>query len=190
MRQSVDEQVRAFYCDQEMPEAALNRLVERTGELRRARRRRWLAVAAAVLLAVAGGFWMRHVTATAGLADRVVAEVATNHRKDLAVEVSTFDYQQLGQALDKLPFAVTAPEAARAQGYQLVGGRYCTIQAQIAAQLKIRHPRTGRLATLYITELSPELAALPGQRRTADEITVELWSQDGLLYALAHADSS
>ena len=48
------------------------------------------------------------------------------------------------------------PMVEQVKGYELVGGRYCTIQAQLAAQLKIRHLQTGRIATLYVTEFSPE----------------------------------
>lgn len=185
MRQAIDDQVRSFYLEQRLPEERLTELLKRADEQRRARHRRWLALAATVVLVLAGGFWLRHWTAAEGLADRVVAEVAMNHRKDLAVEVVVADYEQLRPALDKLPFEVAPPAAERSAGYKLVGGRYCSIQAQLAAQLKIRHPQTGRVATLYVTELSPQLASLPGQQRTDDEITVELWSQDGLLYALA-----
>ena len=188
MRQSIDDQVRAFYLEQELPEERLTQLLERAEASRRARRRRWLALAAAVVLTVAGGLWLRHWTAAERLADRVVAEVAMNHRKDLAVEVETSDYELLGTALDKLPFEIAPPAAEQALGYELVGGRYCSIQAQLAAQLKIRHSRTGRLATLYVTELSPELASLPGQQLSADEITVDLWAQGGLLFALAHGE--
>lgn len=190
MRQAIDDQVRAYYLEQQLPEERLAQLLQRADELRRARRRRWLALAATVALVVAGGLWLRHWTATEGLADRVVAEVAMNHRKDLAVEVSVTGYEELRPALDKLPFEVAPPAAERAAGYQLVGGRYCSIQAQLAAQLKIRHLQTGRVATLYVTELSPQLASLPGQRRADDEVVVELWSQGGLLYALAHVDTS
>ncbi|MEM7583155.1 MAG: hypothetical protein AAF560_07230 [Acidobacteriota bacterium] len=190
MRQNIDEQVRAFYLDQQMPEERMTQLLERAAELQQARRRRWLALAATVALVVFGGLWLRHWTAAEGLADRVVAEVAMNHRKDLAVEVAVADYEQLQPALDKLNFEVAPPMAQQAAGYQLVGGRYCSIQAQLAAQLKIRHLQTGRVATLYVTELSPELASLPGQQRTDDGVTVELWSQGELLYALAHAESS
>lgn len=190
MKQTIDDQVRAFYLDQQMPEERLTQLLERTGEVRRSRRRRWLSLAAAAALAVAFGLWLFHWSAIEGLADRVVAEVAMNHRKDLAVEVPVADYAKLRPALDKLPFDVQPPSAKWAAGYQLVGGRYCSIQAQLAAQLKIQHSQTGQVATLYVTELSPQLASLPGQRLTDDEVTVELWSQDGLLYAMAHADSS
>ena len=190
MRQAIDDQVRAFYLDQQLPEERLEHLLERSGDLRRARRRRWLALAATAALVVVSGLWLRHWTAVEGLTDRVVAEVAMNHRKDLAVEVSVADYGQLRPALDKLPFEVAPPTAQRAAGYELIGGRYCSIQAQLAAQLKIRHLQTGRVATLYVTELSPQLTSLPGQQRTDDKITVELWSQDGLLYALAHTESS
>lgn len=190
MRQPIDDQVRAFYLDHELPDERLAQLLERSDALRRTRQLRWLALAATVALVVAGVVWLRQWTAAEGLAARVVAEVAMNHRKDLAVEVSVTDYRKLRPALDKLSFDVAPPASERAAGYQLVGGRYCSIQAQLAAQLKIRHRETGDLATLYVTELSPRLASLPGQRRTTDEFTVELWAQDGLLYALAYADTS
>lgn len=189
MRQSIDDQVRAFYREQELPEERLAQLLERAQEARRARQRRWLAVAAAIALLVIGGALLRHWTMAEGLADRVVAEVALNHRKDLAVEVSAASYEQLRSVLDKLPFDVAPPLADHAEGYQLVGGRYCTIQAQLAAQLKIRHPQTGSLATLYVTELSPELASLPGKQRSDEEVTVEIWAQGDLLYAMAHGEN-
>ncbi|MEM9290479.1 MAG: hypothetical protein AAGD01_02240 [Acidobacteriota bacterium] len=190
MRQSIDDQVRAFYLEQEMPQDRVEQILQRTAELRRARQRRWLALAATIVLVVAGGLWLRHWTATEALADRVVAEVAMNHRKDLGVEVSAADYDQLQPALDKLPFAILPPATERAEGYRLLGGRYCSIQAQLAAQLKIRDPQTGRTATLYVTELSPQLQSLPGKQRTADEVTVDIWAQDGLLYALAQGEGT
>ena len=189
MRQSIDDQVRAFYLAQELPEECVAQLLERASKLRRTRQWRWRAMAAAAVLVVACGLWLHHWTAAERLVDRVMAEVAMNHRKNLAVEVPAANYEHLRSALDRLPFEVAPPAAERAAGYQLVGGRYCSIQAQLAAQLKIRHLQTGRMATLYVTELSPQLASLPGQRRTTDEITVELWAQGGLLYALAHDPS-
>ncbi len=68
-----------------------------------------------------------------------------------------------------------------------VCGRYCSIQAQLAAQLKLRHRPTGRLTTLYVTELTPGLKALPGVRRLFEDVTIEIWRQNGLLYVLASA---
>jgi len=110
-----------------------------------------------------------------------------NHLKDLAPEIAETRWPALGVELDKLGFALTEPSRL-AGDYRLVGGRYCSIQAQLAAQLRILDAQ-GRSATLYVTELSPELESLPGTERRRDEVEIEVWQEDGLLYALARGSS-
>ncbi|MEM8930348.1 MAG: hypothetical protein AAGE94_04205 [Acidobacteriota bacterium] len=181
-RNTVDEQVRAYYRDQALAPDRAREILDRARDHQRRRRRRTLVAIAAVLLIACGAVLLRGVLADRALGDRVAAEVAMNHKKDLDVEITAGSYPELGAALDKLTFALEAPR--RLAGHELIGGRYCSIQAQLAAQLKVRSP-DGDTTTLYVTELTTALADLPGTRRELDGIAIELWSEDGLLYALA-----
>ncbi|MEM1182289.1 MAG: hypothetical protein AAGM22_28325 [Acidobacteriota bacterium] len=180
---SVDRQVRAFYEDQGLPAARAQEILERARRAKAHRRRRLVVAVAAALLLFAAAAVLRTASQARALGDRVAAEVAMNHKKDLDVEIAAATYPELGTALDKLNFALAAPSTKLAD-HRLLGGRYCSIQAQLAAQLKVRDG-AGQTATLYVTELTPPLEGLPGTRRQLDGISIEVWSEDGLLYALA-----
>ena len=182
---SVDDQVRDYYAGQALSSERASEIL-RLGRVQRHSRRgnKWAALLAAAVL-LAAGLWLQGAWSAHQLADRVAAEVAMNHRKDLGVEVATSSYTQLGADLDRLSFRLATPHNEELHDYSLVGGRYCSIQAQLAAQLKVRHNTTGREATLYVTQLTPQLATLPGAQRDNDNVQIEIWSHDGLLYALA-----
>ncbi|MDA8019292.1 MAG: hypothetical protein MPN21_17770 [Thermoanaerobaculia bacterium] len=183
---TVDRQVRAYYGAQALsPDRA--REILRLAETRRSHRRWRLALAVAATLVVAiGTVLLRGALAERALGDRVAAEVAMNHTKDLDVEIAAASYPELGAALDKLTFPLTEP--SKLANHDLLGGRYCSIQAQLAAQLKVRAD-DGRTATLYVTELTPGLVSLSGARREVDGIAIEMWSENGLLFALAETRS-
>lgn len=182
---TVDQQVREYYASQSLSDERLQEMLALAQERRAVRRRRRLIATAAVLLVSLASWWLWTVFAARGLADRAAAEVAMNHRKDLGVEVASTDYAELGEALHKLNFALEPPRNRLTRGYRLVGGRYCSIQAQLAAQLKIHDPDTGDTATLYITEATPALTDLDGAHRALDDVVIDMWQQNGLIYALA-----
>lgn len=188
---SVDEQVRSYYSKQELSEQRAQAVLAAARRQQAAKRRRWYGVAAIVVMSVTVATLLIATFEKSALGDRVAAEVAMGHYKDLEVEVAASSYDELGRALDKLQFALAEPsrwggiaDGAGKTSYELVGGRYCSIQAQLAALLKVRDA-DGRSATLYVTELSPELSSLPGTSRTLDGIEVDVWAEQDLLFALA-----
>ncbi len=180
----VDTQVRSYYQGQGLPPERATAILEQ-GKVTagKRRRRRWMTLAALLLLGL-GAVWLREAVITRGLEQRVAAEVAMNHQKGLAVEERASTYPALGAALDKLPFALLPPEAPALAKHSLVGGRYCSIQAQLAAQLKLQD-QDGRTATLYVTQLSAALQKLPGLQRESSGVEIHMWSEGDLLYALA-----
>ncbi|MEM6797139.1 MAG: hypothetical protein AAF725_24415 [Acidobacteriota bacterium] len=182
---SVDQQVREFYSRQALPEARAREMLAHAKERRRVRRSRLLGGVAAALLVALVAAWGSALFTASRLADRAAAEVAMNHRKDLGVEVVAGDYAELGTLLDKLPFALERPESRALRGYRLVGGRYCSIQAQLAAQLKVFDPESGEHATLYVTRLTESLGPLEGVSREVEGVSIDMWRQGGLLFALA-----
>ncbi|MEM7479838.1 MAG: hypothetical protein AAF481_01580 [Acidobacteriota bacterium] len=181
-RQSIDHQVRRYYRVQKLDDERLAAMV-RGGRSRRRRRVLRLAAAAAVTAVVTSLLWW-----FPGIdrADAVAAEVLLNHQKNLASDFEATTWAALDQGLDRLPFTLEGPRAPgnRLAGFGLLGGRYCSIQAQLAAQVKLVDGR-GKRATLYVTERSETLDPLAGQRRPREGTVIEFWVQEDLFFALA-----
>jgi len=144
-------------------------------------RRSALAVASimvAVLLFIVSG------QNDVGIAERVAQEVAMNHNKALAVEYQTDSYDVLSQRMNKLDFKLRAPTAAFNEGLALIGGRYCSIQGELAAQIKMVD-ETGRVYTLYQTRSNEMLQVINADRIQSAQVNIRLWHEQGLLFALA-----
>ncbi|MFT5369835.1 MAG: hypothetical protein ACI8V2_004813 [Candidatus Latescibacterota bacterium] len=69
--------------------------------------------------------------------------------------------------------------------HQLLGGRYCTIQGELAAQLKRQHKKTGDVKTLYVTRLTQSLQNVQAQTTTQNNITIQTWKTSDCLFGLA-----
>ena len=115
---------------------------------------------------------------------RVLAEIAMNHGKQLDVEVASGDPAIVAQALDRLDVPVRPPGQWPAR-YALLGGRYCSIQGGLAAQLKLRDRESGELYTLYATRLTPDLEAVADTAILYDDVGITLWHRRDVFFALA-----
>ncbi len=114
---------------------------------------------------------------------RIVQEVELNHKKQFKSDFVSTDIQALAVAMNKLEFKLKLPTQMKNTGYQVTGARYCSIQGEIAAQLKLRED-TGAVATLYVTKLNNQFIAIPQQSQVRDELSIELWQEAGLFYSL------
>lgn len=181
----LDRAVRAHYADLAPSPATIERLRRATAATDRGGRRAWRVLAAAAALLVITGMSIAWWTLAdrSRLAGRVALEIALNHEKTLDLDFVVHDYDVLGRAMDKLDFALAEPQETPA-ALALVGGRYCSIQGQLAAQLRLERKDGGR-ATLYQTKLAPSLAALGARTIERDAVSVRLWSEGDVFFALA-----
>ena len=122
------------------------------------------------------------------VSERVAQEVAMNHNKALTVEYQTGSYETLSQQMDKLDFSLRAPSHTSLEGFSLVGGRYCSIQGQLAAQIKLVDS-TGQILTLYQTRAEKPLSVVGKEHVQLDQVDIRLWEEQGLLFALARSSS-
>ena len=182
---SLRDDLRDHYVSEELPPETLARLVEMTETVPPPQRQTLftplLAAAAALVLAlllILPSFGPEENP----LILKVAQEIAMNHNKGLDVEFSTEDYAELRRSMDKLDFALV--EAQRLQGLQLVGGRYCSIQGHLAAQLSLRD-HDGNPLTLYQTLLAEDLEDLTGEEIKTQGLHIELWGEDGVFLGLA-----
>lgn len=114
----------------------------------------------------------------------IAAEVALNHNKRLPSDYVTNSYSELTAVMDKLDFSLSKPEHSKLTGYQLTGARYCSLQGQIAGQLKLRTD-SGELHTLYVTRLSEKFRGLDEVEQEIDGLRVSSWQSEGLFFSLA-----
>ena len=114
----------------------------------------------------------------------VAQEIALNHRKNLNVEFPFKQTAQLSQVMDKLEFAIHDAIYLTDAKLELRGGRYCSIQGQMAAQLKYKDEQ-GVGYTLYQTNLTPLLNKLEAGNQVIDGVSIRYWKENDRLFGLA-----
>lgn len=135
----------------------------------------------AVFLGIFAGQGYHFNSSVTGL---VLQEIAMNHNKRLEAEYPANEYIQLKTAMTRLDFELAKPEKLP-DNYQLIGGRYCSIQGHIAAQLKVKNSDDGRIATLYVTPITKRLSGISGQEAVQGNVNIKLWMADNYFYGLA-----
>ena len=121
------------------------------------------------------------------IAERVSKEVAYNHNKNMPMEIEASSLDQIQNYLIKLDFKLIQSESFSQSQWKLIGGRYCSIQGRMAAQLKIANKPEEKQYTFYQVPYSKDLgkfSTLPLETYI-DGIRIKLWREKGLLLALA-----
>jgi hypothetical protein len=147
--------------------------------------------AAAALALLVGAFFLGRLPSgllsgdltTDPLARSIGREIAMNHKKQLPLEFSAGDYAGLQLQMNKLDFALAPPSSPATSEMHVIGARYCSIQGQLAAQIRLRDT-TGRVYTLYETRLTDKLREVGGEVK-AEGVRVRLWKENGVFCGLA-----
>lgn len=121
------------------------------------------------------------------LTQRVMDEIAYNHRQEMPVEVAANSISVIGQYLNRLSFSLISPQSLAENGWQLIGGRYCSINGKLAAQLKVRNISENKVYTLYQASTEGKLVQPDASLKssTVNGVKVLIWSEQGLLLGLA-----
>ncbi|MDJ0740636.1 MAG: hypothetical protein QNJ91_13045 [Gammaproteobacteria bacterium] len=175
-----------------------SRLRELERVQRQAAARRWWprhgwAVAAAAVVVAAITVVLLPWQAAVDDADRAVAiaeEVAVQHLKRRPLEVRGATIAAVEDYFDELGFRLLDSLRA-APGAELLGGRYCSVQGVIAAQLR-RRDAAGRTQSLFQAPYdAARFGPLPdvgnGEAPRTLQVrglNVDLWVERGLLFAL------
>lgn len=140
---------------------------------------------AAVFIAIIGISYSIFVLTTYQkhtLLESYASEVAYNHKKQLPVEITSSDISELRDKLIKLDFELKFPEIIN-DNHQIIGGRYCSVDNKIAAQLKIKTKNT-KIATLYVFKKDEKLT-FDLKNYEMDSVKVMIWHSNDLIFALA-----
>lgn len=173
--------VAEYYKSQSLSDESLHRILRAGKHARAKRKRRPLMLIAALFLVsvISVGFIQYRMTNT--FTDAAVTEIARNHMKNAKSKVITASFSELSETLDKLSFSFEKPDFLA--GYTLIGGKYCSVQGEKAAQLKLISPK-GVETTLYVTLPRGKLDRLTGSHKGPGNHSVEFVHADSLLWAL------
>jgi len=171
---------------------------------------RWaLAALPLVLVLLVGLWWWQAPPGELSEASRlaqIADEVAGQHLHLKPLEVEAADLNQVRRYLSQLDFRPFASDAPALADLSLQGGRYCSIQGVPAAQLRLRPDASqgeastdgdgDAVQTLYQARYDPKShGPLPDRdhgeapvRLRARGVTVLLWVEGGLVFALARDD--
>ena len=138
---STEKHIQKYYADKSLSGRKVAAILTEGEQVYRRGIARYLPVFATAAVLIVGFLFLNRYLEWGRLNQQVLAEIAMNHSKQLNVEVATGRYDILQTELDRLDFALGPADPALQEAYTLIGGRYCTIQGGLAAQLKLRHKK-------------------------------------------------
>ncbi|RTR27655.1 hypothetical protein [Shewanella atlantica] len=124
----------------------------------------------------------------------IADEVAMNHINMKPLEVDSQRIEPIREYFTELNFSVVKSSLFSKQNYQMLGGRYCSIQGVSAAQIRYQTD-SGNKVTLYEVGYDAELygklphfeSGEPALEVYVKGIRVLLWVEKGLLMAEAQS---
>jgi hypothetical protein len=182
---TLEQQVCDYYATQALPEERVQSIVQLSRTVSPSRRLTWAVGAMAAAILLAGVLFVMNRPVQSNLTQRVMVEIAKNHSKKLQPEFVTGNYQELQAQLSRVEFSILPPGGFLRSGFSLEGGRYCSVQSELAAQLKLQESASGEACTLYVAEATPPLAQIKPGTQVVDGVRVQVWIEDGRLFGLA-----
>ncbi|HJP52872.1 MAG: hypothetical protein QGH99_08550 [Pseudomonadales bacterium] len=118
--------------------------------------------------------------------EKVALEIAYNHSKRMALEIASSNLNDVGAHLSELDFTLVDSVRTDESEWNLLGGRYCSIQGKLAAQLRIKQTTNDSYHTYY-QAIIPDDFELGGSTYSTwvEGTYIELWVEGGLLLGLA-----
>ena len=152
--------------------------------------KKYSSIAASILVAfIIGAHMVTYLdTPETTLMDRITQEILLNHQKQFDVEFSSITIDELRADMHKLDFNLITSRVIDEEKFQIIGARYCSIQGNIAAQIKLQD-NSGNTFTLYQTALSRKLKTLKDTTQLANGLVVKTWNEQGIFLGLAGASS-
>ncbi len=194
---STDELIKDYYHKQNLSADKLQQMTE-IAQLKNQQtkpaainwKQRWLAqrnisIAASLLLAAIISLqWIIATPTQQQLVASIAQEIAINHQKQFGSDFKAASYIGLRNAMKKLDFKLVDPDRLKARGLQILGGRYCSLHGQIAAQVRLKND-TGAIFTLYQTSSHDSFNTLTEHSQRANGVEIEMWNEGGVFLGIA-----
>ena len=119
----------------------------------------------------------------------LIGEIAYNHNKNLEMEIKSNSLKDIASYLSRLDFSLIYPSRLSQDNWEMIGGRYCQLKGQFAAQIKLRNKSNQKIYTLYQIEKPHKIKNFANlSEHFAKGVKVNLWGERGLIIALAGDD--
>jgi len=182
-----------FYQDQSLDEHKLEQLLSlaesvntNNSDISSVSKRNYIrSIAAAIIIAVSIPLGIQQILNTDN-SQLVPQEIALNHLKQLSLEFDANNYASLNKMMPKLDFKLESPENTQLAGLTILGGRYCSIQGNLAAQIRLTDKK-GLIYTLYQTPLTEALKLEKTGTFPSQDIEISQWNESGLFFGLARS---
>jgi len=145
----------------------------------------WLGQAAVGLILVAGLMFFYDSSLNRERSETTLRAAALYHKTRLQLDFEGNSIVELRSQMKELPFTLQLPVSVDLQTFRLVGGRYCSINGQLAAHLRFTNPDSGRHFSLFQTALAPQLERLDLSAENIDGMAVRLWNEKPNFYVRA-----
>ena len=150
------------------------------------------SLAATVVTAIALVFFIQNQPINMG--EKIAYEVSKNHLKLKPLEVKSDQLNDLSKYFDQLDFMLVDTSVLAGSDWQLLGARYCSIQGNTAAQLRLKHLPSGNIETLYQAPYNvKQFSSIPNVENKQYPIEeyskgmgVKIWVEKGVLFALTN----
>jgi len=181
----IEQQIRDYYAEQKLDANSLERILQ-AGQM--ARRPWWRLIGArtavAALAVLAAGVWFTVQATDENVTKRVGEEVVTNYLKHLDPEVTASSFSEIQLALPRLAFALAPSQPSMLAGWTPVGGRYCSLNGELAAQISLMN-QNGEPGILYITPLTESLEGVDPCVQRYAQCEVHIWKDAHRLFVQA-----
>ncbi len=144
-----------------------------------------IAIAASIFFAfvIASQMFFYLPTDDDTLAERITKEILLNHQKQFSIEFQGNNINELRTHMKKLDFNLIQSDRITELGLKIIGTRYCSIQGEIAAQIKLKDNKEN-IYTLYETALKENLKKLTEAEITVSGLAITTWSEHGVFFGL------
>ena len=163
---------------------------EQTGDLSNAkvRLRSYIALVASLILIVTMS--LNFYPQEPAMSWKIADEVAMNHINMKPLEIDAQRIEPLREYFTELNFSIVKSNLFSKQNYQMLGGRYCSIQGVIAAQIRYQTD-IGNKVTLYEVGYDAERYGELPKAESSEQaleiyvrgVRVAIWVEKGLLMA-------
>ena len=190
MSRPLKEEVKEYFAGFEISEQQLRSLQEREAEAHQENRKKvllnWgsLAVSMVTLILVVSYFY---TTSTNEFnLKSLPSEISYHHNKQMNSKIMTSSISKMRKSLSKLDFSLITSEKLPPSKWKIIGGRYCSLQGRLAAQIKVKNLKKNKEYTLYQMARPPELEGpVESFQEFHNGAKVKIWSENGLLLGMA-----
>jgi len=180
----IDERLRRRFSEVQLSEEKVSSILA-AGKSVRGRRSLpvWLAVAACVsFLLIMTPLAVKLLAPDPR--EPLAREVWKNHSKNLAPEIDSSSMEEIDRELDRLDLPSSVDQFPALAGLRIKGGRYCTLNGELAAQIDLES-KDGQRRSLYVAPLAGELLKIQPGVISLKAGEVEFFVDDARILAVA-----